>query len=165
SLEALDLWEAVEEDLISDQKSQRKKKNKIKAKTCLFAGASQTIFTRIMTLKSTKAIWDYLREEYTRDERIQSIQVLNLMRPFELQRMKKFEIIKEYSDRLLDIANKMRLLGSDLADSRIVEKIFSYMPQAQEQPRLMREDHVVESSLLAKHHNVETNKKKHFKKN
>ena len=73
-----------------------------------------------MTIKTPNAIWDYLKEEYARDERIRSMQVLNLMREFELQRMKESEPIKEYSNRLLGIANKVRLLGTEFADSRIV---------------------------------------------
>lgn len=63
-----------------------------------------------MSLKSAKAIWDYLKEEYVGDERIRSMQVLNLMREFEMQKMKESETIKEYSEKLLDIANKVSLL-------------------------------------------------------
>jgi hypothetical protein len=60
------------------------------------------------------------------------MQVLNLIRDFELQKMKEFEIIKEYLDRLLEIANKIRLLGFELSDSRIVEKIFVTVPKRYE---------------------------------
>jgi hypothetical protein len=35
-----------------------------RAKTCLFASVSQTVFVKIMTLKTPKEIWDYLKEEY-----------------------------------------------------------------------------------------------------
>nr|KYP75090.1 Retrovirus-related Pol polyprotein from transposon TNT 1-94 [Cajanus cajan] len=184
-LEALDLWEAIEEDYevlplpdnptVAQIRSYEERKiRKEKAKSCLFAGVSQTIFTRVMALKTAKSIWDYLKEEYARDERIRSMQVLNLMREFELQRMKEFETIKEYYDKLLGIANKVRLLGSDFADSRIVEKILVTVSerykasiaslentkdlskitlaevlhalQAQEQRRLTRQNHVVEAS-------------------
>jgi len=47
-----------------------------------------------MSLKSTKAIWDYLKAEYAGDERICGIKVLNLIREFELQRMNEPEIRK-----------------------------------------------------------------------
>ncbi|XP_028236994.1 uncharacterized protein LOC114416326 [Glycine soja] len=145
-----------------------------------------------MTLKSPKAIWDYLKEEYAGDDRIRSMQVLNLRREFELQRMKESETIKEYSNKLLGIANKIKLLGSDFTDSRIVEKILVTVPeryeasitslentkdlskitlaevlhalQAQEQRRLMRQDRVVEGALPAKHHEVDESKKDFFKK-
>jgi len=50
------------------------------------------------------------------------MQVLNLVREFKLQRMKEFETIKDFSGRLFDIANKVRLLGTEFANSRIVQK-------------------------------------------
>jgi hypothetical protein len=142
-LEALDIWEAVEEDyevpplpnnptMAQIKIHKEKKTSKAKARSCLFAGVSKTVFTRIMTLKTPKAIWDYLKEEYAGDERIRSMQVLNLMREFELQRMKESETIKEYSDKLLSIANKVRLLGTNFADSRIVEKILVTVPERYE---------------------------------
>ena len=48
----------------------------------MFASVSQMNLTRIMTLKTPKAIWDYLKEEYEGDERIRDMQVLNLMSEF-----------------------------------------------------------------------------------
>ena len=51
------------------------------------------------------------------------MQSLNLIREFKLQRMKEYETIKEYSDRLLGIANRVNLFGTTFVDSRIVEKI------------------------------------------
>ncbi|XP_068466490.1 uncharacterized protein [Phaseolus vulgaris] len=138
-LEALDLWEAIKEDyeieslpknpIVAQIKSQKLKKMKrSKAKACLFAVVALMVFTRIMSLKSTKAIEDYLKAEYEGDERIRGMQVLNLIREFELQRMKESESVKEYSDRLLSIANKVRLLRSVLNDSRIVEKLLVTVP-------------------------------------
>jgi len=70
-----------------------------------------------MSLKSAKEIWDYLKKEYEGNERIKGMQVLNLIREFELQRMKDSETIQDYSDKLLNIANNVRLLGSKLSDS------------------------------------------------
>ncbi|KAL4280510.1 hypothetical protein GQ457_03G037790 [Hibiscus cannabinus] len=94
-LEALDLWEAVEEDYgvpplpnnptMAQLKTHKEKKTrKAKAKATLFAAVSTTIFTKIMSLRSAKEVWDYLKEEYEGDERIRGMQVLNLIREFEL---------------------------------------------------------------------------------
>ncbi|KAH9756360.1 hypothetical protein KPL71_016050 [Citrus sinensis] len=141
-----------------------------------------------MSLKSVKAIWDYLKSEYEGDERIKGMQILNLIREFELQRMKDSETIKDYSDRLLSIANKVRLIGSEFTDSRIVQKILVTVPeryeatittfentkdlskislaellnalQAPEQRRLMRGDTTTEGALAAKHQNMAKNKTK-----
>ena len=60
------------------------------------------------------------------------MKVLNLIRDFELQRMKESESVKEYSNRLLSIANRVRLLGSMLNDSRIVEKLLVTVPEKYE---------------------------------
>jgi hypothetical protein len=106
------------------------------------------------------------------------MQVLNLIREFEMQRMKELETIKDYFDRLLDIINKVRLLGTNFSDSRIVQKILVTVPekfeatissienskdvssitlaellnalQAQEQRRLMRQAGSVEGVFFAK---------------
>ena len=66
-LEALDLWEAIEEDYevpplpanptITQIKLQKEKKTrKSKLKACLFAAVSQMMFMRIMSLKTAKEI-------------------------------------------------------------------------------------------------------------
>ena len=77
-----------------------------------------------MTLKTKNEIWNFLKKEYEGNERVKGMQVLNLIREFEMQRMKESETIKDYLDRLLSIVNKVRLLGTDFFDSRIVQKIF-----------------------------------------
>jgi len=89
----------------------------------LFVVVSTTIFTRIMSLKLAKDVWDYLKEEYVGDERIHDMQILNLIREFELKGLKEFETIKEHSNKLLVIVNKVKLLGTTSTYSRIIEKI------------------------------------------
>ncbi|KAA8531791.1 hypothetical protein F0562_006492 [Nyssa sinensis] len=127
------------------------------------------------------------------NQRIKGMQVLNLIRDFELQKMKESETIKEYPDKLQSIANKVRLLGSDLHDSRIVEKVLVTVPekfeatittlentkdlskitlaellnalQAQEQRRIMRQGGAVEGALPAKHQEEGKMRKNKNKKN
>ncbi|XP_006598638.1 uncharacterized protein LOC114386248 [Glycine soja] len=131
-----------------------------------------------MTIKSAYEIWSFLKNEYEGDERIKGMQALNLVREFEMQKMKEFETIKEYANKLLSIANKVRLLGSEFSNLRIVEKILVTVPerfeatitalentkdlskltlaelvnalQSQEQRRRMRADDSVEGVLQAK---------------
>jgi hypothetical protein len=142
-LEALDLWEAVEENYIfpdlpanptvTQLKIHKEKKTrKSKAKACLYAAVSNTIFTRIMNLESAKGIWDYLKKEYQGNERTKNMQVLNIIREFEMQKMKETENIKDYADKLLSIINKVRLLGKEFSDDRIVQKILVTMPEKYE---------------------------------
>jgi hypothetical protein len=100
-LEALDLWEAVEENyVVSDLPAnptiaqlkihrKLKKTRKSKAKGCLYAAVLNKIFTRIMNLEFVKGIWDYLKKEYKGNERAKNIQTFNLIREFEMQKMKE----------------------------------------------------------------------------
>lgn len=149
---------------------------------------SKIIFTRITNLKSAKEIWEYLKAEYQGSERTKGMQVLNLGREFEMQNMKDNETIKGYADRLLSIANKVRLLGRDFSDERIVQKILVTIPekyeskisaleeskdlstitlgelinalQAQEQRRTMRQDEVeVQGMYRMKAQNPRSGKK------
>ena len=148
---------------------------------------------RIMSLKTAKEIWDYLKAEYEEDERIRGMKVLNLIRDFELQKMKKSESVKEYFGRLLSITNKVRLLGSVLNDSRIIEKLLVTVQekfeatittlentkdlskisltellnalQAQEQRRSMRQEGVIEDALPIKHQDNNRYKNKKIFKN
>ena len=52
------------------------------------------------------------------------------MREFELQIMK--ESIKELFDRLLGIVNKVRLLGTEFKDTRIVKIVLVTVPERYE---------------------------------
>ncbi|KAF2325535.1 hypothetical protein GH714_029908 [Hevea brasiliensis] len=132
-LEACDLWDAVEEDYevpplpgnptVAQIKTHKERKTKkSKAKNCLFAAVSSTIFSKIMTLGSAKAIWDFLKNEYKGDERIKGMKVLNLVREFEMQHMKESETVKAYVDRLSGIANK----NVCLRHVQFEESIFPY---------------------------------------
>ena len=73
-----------------------------------------------MSLESTKAIWDFLKQEYQRDERIKSMKAMYIIRKFEEQRKKDSENVKEYLNRVLSIVIKVRMLGNKFPDSREV---------------------------------------------
>ncbi|KAF3685590.1 putative keratin, type I cytoskeletal 9-like [Capsicum annuum] len=133
-MEANDLRKAVEEDdevpplpenptIVQMRNHKEKKTRKSKARATLFATVSSEIFVKIMTLKLACEFWNFLKKKYEGNERVKGMRTLNLIREFELQKMKDSETIKEYSNRLLNIANNVRLLGSAFPDSRLVQKI------------------------------------------
>ena len=57
------------------------------------------------------------------------MQVLNLRREFELLRIKETESLKEYSSGLLATVNKIRLIGKELPDKRVAEKVLVNLPE------------------------------------
>ena len=70
---------------IAQMKNHKESKSrKSKAKASLFAVVSSSIFTRIMTLKTTNEIWNFLKKEYKGSEQVKGMQILNLIREFEL---------------------------------------------------------------------------------
>ena len=85
-----------------------------------------------MNLESAKSIWDYLKKEYQGNERTKNMQALNLIREFEMLKMKETETIKDYSDKLQSIVNKVRLLGKNFSDERIAQTILVIMPEIYE---------------------------------
>ncbi|KAH9780091.1 hypothetical protein KPL71_007943 [Citrus sinensis] len=141
-----------------------------------------------MTLKTAKEIWDFLKQEYEGNDRVKGMQVLNLILEFEMQKMKESETIQKYSDRLFKIVNKVRLIGTDFSDSRVVQKILVMVPekfkatisslensrdlssitlaellnaqQALEQMRLMRQEGSLEGVFQAKSQNNKGGKNK-----
>ncbi|XP_050937962.1 uncharacterized protein LOC127148417 [Cucumis melo] len=160
-MEALDIWEAVEENYeipalpdnptMAQIKAQKEKKTKkSKAKACLFAVVSSTIFTRIMTLRSTYEIWNYLKSELLgfefKDSRIVEKILVSVPEKFEAS-ISTLENTKDLTQiTLAEILNAL---------------------QAQEQRRAMRQEGAVEGALPTKHHENgrNNNKKKFFKKN
>ncbi|KAG6480156.1 hypothetical protein ZIOFF_063634 [Zingiber officinale] len=157
-LDALDLWEALDVDyeipvlpanptMAQIKVHKEKKTKKSKAKACLFAAVSATIFSRIMSLQTAKEIWDYLKSEYEGDERIRGMQVLNLIRDFEMQKMKKTETIKEFEATITTFENTKDLTRITLAE--LLNAL-----QAQEQRRAMRREGEIEGALPARHNDV-----------
>nr|GMC80153.1 Retrovirus-related Pol polyprotein from transposon RE1 [Ipomoea batatas] len=122
-LEAHGLWEMLEIDevpalpedpTIAQMREYREEKKKMnKAKTCIHSAL-------------TDEAWVLLKNEYEGNDRTKRMQVLNLKRKFEMQKMKERESLKDYSERLKKVVNKIRLLGEELPDDRVVEKILTF---------------------------------------
>lgn len=80
-----------------------------------------------MTLELGKEIW-----EYVGDETIKDIKVSNMAREFEKIQMKDSKSIKEWSYKLIGIANKAGSLGTDLSNNKLVHKIQVSIPKRYE---------------------------------
>jgi hypothetical protein len=139
-LRSQDLWNVVVSDsdpppltanpTIAQMKAHEEEKlKKDKTITCLHSGLADHIFTKIMDLETPKQVWDKLQGEFEDSSRVKIVRLLALKREFELMKMKDNESIKDYSSRLMDIVNQMRLLGKAFTDHKVVEKIMVSVPQ------------------------------------
>ncbi|XP_031277069.1 uncharacterized protein LOC116135494 [Pistacia vera] len=143
----------------------------------IHAAVTDLVFTRIMAYETPKKAWDKLREEYMGSTTTRNMQVLNLRREFEMQRIQESEKVKDYVDRLMGVVNKIRLLGVELTNMRVVEKVLVSLPErfeskissledsrdmgqvtltelvhalhTQEQRRLLRQEDVGEGAMMA----------------
>ena len=51
------------------------------------------------------------------------MQIFNLRKDFEFFIMKEMENVKEYINRVMKVVNQLRLLGEDLPERKVVEKV------------------------------------------
>ncbi|XP_015168340.1 uncharacterized protein [Solanum tuberosum] len=138
-LKALSLWETIESEddplplgpnpTVAQMKIyEDAKSRKPKALTCLHSALSDVIFTRIMACETPKEVWEKLKEEFDGSDRVKTVKLLTLKREFEMLRMKEGDTVKEYSAKLMEIVNKVRLFGETFPDSRVVEKMMISLP-------------------------------------
>lgn len=139
-LKAYDLWEITESGTeppplrANPTIAQLKQHNeeaakKFKALSCIQYVISDAIFTRIITCETAKEAWNILQEKFKDNARTRQMQVLNLRRKYETLKMKELETVKEFSNRLMKVVNKISLLGDDLPDKRMVENVLISLPE------------------------------------
>ncbi|KAL4317995.1 hypothetical protein GQ457_18G017090 [Hibiscus cannabinus] len=80
---------------------------KDKALTCIHPGLADHIFTSIMDLETPKSIWDKLKEIHEGGDRVKKTKLLTLKREFSMLQMKDDELIKDFSNRLMDVVNQI----------------------------------------------------------
>ena len=100
----------------------------IKALFAIQSRAQDEIYIRLMNYNTPKEAWNALKEEFQGNERTKQMQVLNLRRNLRSSRLKT-QTIKEYIDKLMKVANQIRMLGEELTERRIVEKVLVSVPE------------------------------------
>ncbi|KAL4309595.1 hypothetical protein GQ457_01G033490 [Hibiscus cannabinus] len=102
---------------------------KDKALTCIHSGLADHIFTSIMDLETPKSVWDKIKEIHEGGDRVKKTKLLTLKREFSMLQMKDDELIKDFSNRLMDVVNQIRLYDENLPDAKVVEKVMISVPQ------------------------------------
>ncbi|GKV01273.1 hypothetical protein SLEP1_g13839 [Rubroshorea leprosula] len=140
-LRAFNLWKVVETDqqppplrqnptLAQIKQHTEEVTKRYKALTCIHFAVTDEIFDRIMRCETAKEAWDLLKVEFQGDSKGIQMQVLNLKREFAILRMNESETVKEFSDKIMKIVNRIRLLGDEeLSDKRVVEKVLVSLPE------------------------------------
>jgi hypothetical protein len=89
-------------------------------------GLSETIFTKVAHCKSTKEIWDKLRNIYEGDTKVKAAKLQTYRGQFEQLKMKEDENIAAYF--LRETVNAIIGLGEEIKESVIVQKVLRSLP-------------------------------------
>ncbi|TXG55930.1 hypothetical protein EZV62_017243 [Acer yangbiense] len=131
-LKSFGLWEYVAKDkqvlalranptIAQIKQYEEEKMKRDKVVTCLHSALKDFIFTSIMHLETSKEIWDELNERYEGSERVRNVKMLTLKREFEMLKMKESESVKDYSSKLSELVNQMRLYDMERANFLLVQ--------------------------------------------
>ncbi|KAF2322680.1 hypothetical protein GH714_028483 [Hevea brasiliensis] len=119
-LKAFDLWDAMEKSqdppqlpddpsLVHIKNHREEKSRKFRALTCIHSAMSETIFIRIMACETAKEAWDKIKEEFQGTEKTKQMKLLTLKREYENLKMKETKSIKDYTSRLMEVVQVIRV--------------------------------------------------------
>ena len=91
-------------------------------------GLSDTIFTKVAHCKSTKEIWDKLRNIYEGDSKVKAAKIQTYRGQFEQLKMKEDDNIASYFLRVDETINAIIGLGEEIKESIIVQKVLRSIP-------------------------------------
>jgi hypothetical protein len=102
--------------------------NNSKATNSLLNGLGEMIFTKVSHCKSTKEIWDKLRNIYEGYSKVKVAKLQTYRGQFEQLMMKEDENIAAYYLRVDETVNAIIGLGEEIQESVIVQKVLRSLP-------------------------------------
>jgi hypothetical protein len=102
--------------------------NNSKAINALLNGLSDMVFNKVAHCKSSKEIWDKLRNIYEGDSKVKATKLQTYRGQFEQLKMKEDEDIVAYFLRVDEIMNAIIGLGEEIEESVIVQKVPRSLP-------------------------------------
>jgi len=95
----------------------------LKVKNFLFQAIDREILETILDKRTSKAIWDSMKQKYQGSTKVRRAQLQALRKEFELLAMKEGEKIDSFLGRTLALVNKMKTNGEAMEQSTVVGKI------------------------------------------
>ncbi|KAG7563872.1 Integrase catalytic core [Arabidopsis suecica] len=87
------------------------------------------IFPRIAPAATSKDAWDALESEFEGSPQVRLINLQSLRRDYENLKMNEGDVIKVFTDKLIDLGNQLRVHGEQKTDYQIVQKILISLPE------------------------------------
>jgi hypothetical protein len=102
--------------------------NNSKSTNALLNGLSETVFTKVAHCKSTKEIWDKLRNIYEGDTKVKVVKLQTYRDQFEQLKMKEDGNIVDYFLRVEETVNTIIGFREEIEESIIVQKVLRSLP-------------------------------------
>ncbi|XP_076948643.1 uncharacterized protein LOC143620980 [Bidens hawaiensis] len=133
-LRAKQMWNLVDQGIIEPSvgvaKSEAQKKTladlrakDLQVKHYLYQAIDRVTFEQILDQRTSKSIWDAMKQMYEGNAHVKRSMLQKLHRDFEISEMKASESITEYFGRVFMVANQMRSNRETMTDQKIMEKI------------------------------------------
>jgi hypothetical protein len=134
SLEALELWEVVEEESKDRAKDRR-------ALAAILRGVPPEMKAGLAVKKTAKEAWDSVKKMRGGDERVKAANVQRLMKEFELLSFRDGETVADFAVRVNRLTARLGDHGEVLDDSRVVRKVLRAVPRRLKQVAVSIEIH------------------------
>jgi hypothetical protein len=132
--QGFEIWQSIVDGYIvpvvppANDKIVKLGKNNSKATNSLLNCLNEIVFTKVSHCKSTKVIWDKLRNIYEGDTKFKEAKLQTYRGQFEQLKMKEDENIASYFLRVDEIVNAIIGLGEEIEESIIVQKVLRSLP-------------------------------------
>ena len=87
------------------------------------------MYKKVWLVKQPNKLGISFRGVFQGSDKTRKMQVINLRKEFEVLKMEENETVRQYTDRLMKVVNRIRLLGEELIDKKIVEKVLVSLPK------------------------------------
>ncbi|CAN6238154.1 unnamed protein product [Urochloa humidicola] len=134
SLEALELWDVVEEASKDRAKDRR-------ALAAILRGVPPEMKSGLAVKKSAKEAWDSVKKMRGGDDRVKAANVQRLMKVFENLSFRDGEAVGDFAVRVDRLAARLGDLDEVLTDSRVIRKVLRAVPRRLKQVAVSIEIH------------------------
>ncbi|KAG7599301.1 Integrase catalytic core [Arabidopsis suecica] len=133
------LWEIVENGVTANPSSEstsesiREREDQLMkdmlALQILQSAVSESIFPRIAPASTAKDAWNALEMEFQGSSQVKMINLQTLRREYENLKMEEGETINDFTTKLINLSNQLRVHGEEKSDYQVVQKILISVPQ------------------------------------
>ncbi|KAG7640275.1 Zinc finger CCHC-type superfamily [Arabidopsis suecica] len=95
----------------------------------LQSAVSDSIFPRIAPTSSATEAWNALEMEFQGSSQVKMINLQTLRREYENLKMEEGETINDFTTKLINLSNQLRVHGEEKSDYQVVQKILISVPQ------------------------------------